>query len=137
MVTKSGKDTLSTLQNILTDIDSVSEKAVHPVSKHILINIVSTMSDRPATQKKFNSLLAEYKQFVVSGELGNAWFDMSYAEQMAVSKLNNFFVAFMPWFTLLQRPIVQLSLLNRPFLMGSLLYLTLILRNLLRQGLHV
>lgn len=36
MVTKSGQGTLSTLQNILTDIGTVGEKTDNPVSKHIL-----------------------------------------------------------------------------------------------------
>ena len=52
LVTKSGQDTFMTLQDILTDINQVSTNAVNPVAKQILLNILSTMSDRAATQQK-------------------------------------------------------------------------------------
>ena len=91
MVTKSAQDTLTTFQTILSDIDQVSTKAENSVSKHILLNIVSTMSDRAATQQKFNELLQEYRKLLVMEDIGQAWYDMSYDEQMAISKLNNFF----------------------------------------------
>jgi hypothetical protein len=47
---KSGKDTLTTLQDILGDIDEVSEMEDNLTRKQILLNITSTMSDRAATQ---------------------------------------------------------------------------------------
>lgn len=96
MVTKSGQDTLSTFQSILSDIDQVSSKTENSVCKHILLNIVSTMSDRAATQQKFNTLLEDYRKLILMDDIGQAWYDMSLAEQMALSKLNNFFAASMP-----------------------------------------
>ena len=44
-----GRGTLQTLQEMLADIDSVGENSDNLGSKHILLNIVSTMSDRAAT----------------------------------------------------------------------------------------
>ena len=57
LATKSGQDTLSTFQDILSDISNVSANAENTVCKQILFNIVSTMSDKAATQQKFNTLL--------------------------------------------------------------------------------
>ncbi|KAJ8313376.1 LOW QUALITY PROTEIN: hypothetical protein KUTeg_009066 [Tegillarca granosa] len=85
MVTKSGQDTLETY---LTLIIQFSENVV---SKTILLNIMSTMSDRAATQQKFNNLLEEYRKIMIMENLGEAWFEMTEDEQMSISKLNNFF----------------------------------------------
>lgn len=70
MVTKSGQDTLSTFQSILSDIDQVSSKTANSVCKHILLNIVSTMSDRAATQQKFNTLLEDYRKLILMDDIG-------------------------------------------------------------------
>ena len=56
MVTKSGQNTLDVLNQILRDIDEVCASTDNTLSKTILMNIVSTMSDRAATQIKFNDL---------------------------------------------------------------------------------
>ena len=50
IVTKSGKNTLNVLLQILKDIDGVCESTNNITSKTILTNIVSTLSDRAATQ---------------------------------------------------------------------------------------
>ena len=91
MATKSGSDTLTTFQNILDDINNVSRCSENEVSQKILLNIVSTMSDRAATQKKFNELLEEYRRLVMMEDLGQAWIEMSEAEQLSISKISNFF----------------------------------------------
>ncbi|KAJ8321396.1 hypothetical protein KUTeg_001052 [Tegillarca granosa] len=91
MVTKSGQDTLESLKSILSDIDHVSQFSENVVSKTILLNIMSTMSDRAATQQKFNNLLEEYRKIMIMENLGEAWFEMTEDEQMSISKLNNFF----------------------------------------------
>ncbi|WAQ97662.1 hypothetical protein MAR_030352 [Mya arenaria] len=59
--TKAGKDVLQTLQQILGDIDVVSELSENPASIQILKNISSTMSDRASTQIKFNQLLEDFR----------------------------------------------------------------------------
>ena len=51
------------------------------VNKQILLNITSTLSDKDATQVKFNELLEEYRTQILQGKLGNAWNDMSELEQ--------------------------------------------------------
>ena len=59
------------------------------------MNITSTLSDKDATQVKFNELLEEYRTQILQEKLGNAWNDMSELEQLSVSKLNNLFVDYM------------------------------------------
>ena len=59
------------------------------------MNIISTLSDKDATQVKFNELLEEYRTQILQEKLGNAWNDMSELEQLSISKLNNFFVDYM------------------------------------------
>ena len=46
------------------------------------------MSDKAATQVKFNELLEEYRTQILQEKLGNAWNDMSELEQLSISKLN-------------------------------------------------
>ena len=48
------------------------------------------MSDKDATQVKFNELLEEYRTQILQEKLGNAWNDMSELEQLSISKLNIF-----------------------------------------------
>lgn len=98
MVTKSGKDTLKTLQGILGDIDEVSEMEDKLTRKQILLNITSTMSDRAATQLKFNELLEEYRTHILKEEFEEQWDEMSYAEKSSVCTLNTFSVVYMFWF---------------------------------------
>jgi hypothetical protein len=45
------------------------------VNKQILLNIISTLSDKDATQVKFNELLEEYRTQILQEKLGNAWND--------------------------------------------------------------
>jgi len=54
LTTKSGKDTLQVLKEILTDIDEVAKDTDNQTSKEILTNITSTMSDSASTEVKFN-----------------------------------------------------------------------------------
>jgi hypothetical protein len=74
----------------LADIDSVSKNSDNLGSKQISLNIVSTMSDRAATQMKFNSLLEEYSTNILKEELRDKWEEMSDVEKLSISKLNNF-----------------------------------------------
>lgn len=91
LVTKSGQDVMNVLQEILTDINDVSKTVESDISKTILLNIVSTMSDRAATQAKFNSLLEDFRTNVLSETMAEKWCALSEAEQLSISKLNNFF----------------------------------------------
>ena len=91
LVTKSGKDMLTTLQQVLQDIKDVSEDSENDVSKRLLLNIVSTMSDRAGTQVKFNSLLEDYRNEILKEDLGDAWEELTPIEQLSVSTLCNFF----------------------------------------------
>lgn len=91
LTTKSGSDCLKTFQQILSDIDDTSVNSENVVSKEILINISSTMSDRAATQIKFNQLLEEFRTQILTEKLGAAWGEMTDSEQSSISKLNNFF----------------------------------------------
>ncbi|WAQ95042.1 SPIN3-like protein [Mya arenaria] len=79
------------LHQILGDIDALSESADKPVSREILKNISSTMSDRASTQMKFNQLLEEFRTDVLKEDLGEEWDNMSEEEQLSISKLCNFF----------------------------------------------
>lgn len=60
IITKGARDTLITFQEILSDISDASKISNSDAGKKILLNIVSTMSDRASTQIKFNDLLEEY-----------------------------------------------------------------------------
>ena len=71
IASKSGQDVLSTFQQILQDIENVSILSKSEVSKEILLNIKSTMSDRAATQIKFNTLLEEYRREVLPQTVEN------------------------------------------------------------------
>jgi hypothetical protein len=62
------------------------------VNKQMLLNITSTLSDKDATQVKFNELLEDYRTQILKEKLGNAWNDMSELEQLSISKLNILFV---------------------------------------------
>ena len=50
------------------------------------------MWDRAATQQKSNAFLEDYRKLLVMEDIGQAWHDMSYDEQMVISKLNVNFI---------------------------------------------
>ena len=87
MTTKAGKDILKTLLNILGGIEATSRNSENPVSKTILKNISSTMSDRASTQTKFNELSEVHRTDVIKEDLGDQWDNMSNEEQTSVSEL--------------------------------------------------
>lgn len=91
--TKSGRDTLSTFQEILNDIDACSKRADNEISNRILTNIVATMSDRAATEQKFHDLLQNMRADILPLVYEN-WDVLSSAEQVEISRLMNFLVAF-------------------------------------------
>ena len=93
MADKSAQTTLDTLKEILSDLTDVcnnSQSESKAPGQIILTNITSTMSDRAATEVKFNNLLEEYrKEFLPLYKDG--FNDLSAEEQAVVSKLHNFF----------------------------------------------
>ncbi|XP_071149165.1 uncharacterized protein [Mytilus edulis] len=91
MTTKAGQSVLNVLKDILSDIDDASERSDNEVSKEILLNISSTMSDRAATQLKFNELLEEFRTSVLKEKMVDTWETLSLNEQETISKLSNFF----------------------------------------------
>ena len=62
METKSAQDTLSTYKGILHDIDDRTRTRKNETSMKILLHTVATMSDRVATELKFNQLLQDYRK---------------------------------------------------------------------------
>ncbi len=90
IASKAGQDVLSTFQQILRDIDLISDQAEFQVSQRILYNITSTMSDRASTQLKFNDLLEDYRREILPEMIQN-YGDLLPEERLAAGKLCNFF----------------------------------------------
>lgn len=88
--TKSAADTLKVFKEILSDIDQVSTSSENENSKLILKHIVATMSDRAATEVKFNTLLQDYKTSLLPVIIEN-FETLSPVEQNSISKLGHFF----------------------------------------------
>uniref|UniRef100_A0A8W8JEX1 Uncharacterized protein n=1 Tax=Magallana gigas TaxID=29159 RepID=A0A8W8JEX1_MAGGI len=91
MATKSAQNTLDTFKEILQDIAD-TRKETHPQSagNEILCNIQNTMSDRAATELKFNELLESYREEVLP-QVRADYNTMNDEEKETVSRLNNFF----------------------------------------------
>lgn len=60
--TKSANDTLKVFNQILSDLDDASWLDDNYTSRSIVSNIVATMSDRAATELKFNTLLSDFRK---------------------------------------------------------------------------
>ena len=91
MATKAGKSVLGTLLEILSDTDYVSSKSHNDTSKQILLNISCTMSDRAATQIKFNELLQDFRKEVVTELYGNKWIELPEKDQYFLYRQCNYF----------------------------------------------
>ena len=87
MATKSSHDTLETFKDILQDIDDINKNGS---GNKILVNIRNTMSDRAATETKFNQLLAEYRDQILPEVVLN-YENLCEEEKMSLSRMNNFF----------------------------------------------
>jgi hypothetical protein len=121
MTTKSGQSVLGVLQDILGDIEHVSEGS-EGVSKEILLNISSTMSDRASTQLKFNELLEEFRGKILQEKMADAWEQLSASEQQSLSRLCNFFVHSICLFTWLMLLHLRCSKVIKHFLEPIHLY---------------
>ena len=87
MLTGSADLTLLTLKQILGDLDVVAGVGT---GADLLAKIKNTMSDRHIVQKKFNSLLEDYRSEILPTIISD-WKELSVAEQDQLSSLNNFF----------------------------------------------
>lgn len=63
--TKSANDTLKVVNQILSDLDDTSRLDNKETSNNIVSHIVATMSDRAATEVKFNELLTEFRKEIL------------------------------------------------------------------------
>ncbi|WAR31188.1 hypothetical protein MAR_033730 [Mya arenaria] len=86
--TKSSEDTLKVFKEILSDIDYISNS--DSVSREIVAHISATMSDRAATEMKFNSLLECYRKEILPLTYHN-YDQFSNEERSSLENLNNFF----------------------------------------------
>lgn len=89
MATKSGQSAFYTFKEILSDIVDSFSKTDSKISYQILMNISSTMSDRAATQKKFNELLEDSRTDVLKTNV--EWDALSEIEKKFMSRLMHFF----------------------------------------------
>lgn len=99
LVIKSGQDTTETFKQILFDLDQRYYDTRNLASQNILFHIRNTMSDRAATEMKFNQLLEAHRSEVLS-EIMNNWSNLDEEDKSVLSHLNNFFVVFIPLFIL-------------------------------------
>ena len=91
LTTKSAKDTLDTFKQILWDLDKVHYNPDNNItSQNLLFHIRNTMSDRAATEAKFNELLEAYREEILP-EMIKDWKDLSDELQSNLTRLNNFF----------------------------------------------
>ncbi len=103
MLTKSGEDTLGVFKEILFDIDSIYNSETNEASQNILFHLRNTMSDRAATEMKFNNLLQTYRADIIP-QMIDSWSDLDVDVQKQLTRMNNFFVACMDSFISLRLP---------------------------------
>ena len=89
--TKSSSDTLSVFHEILDDIDLACNTTTNEKSLSVFTSIKATMSDRAATEIKFNSLLESYRKSILPLTLDNYSY-FSESEKLSVDRLYNFFL---------------------------------------------
>ena len=87
----SANDTLETLKEILSDIDSVQlSLGKEAVSSRIIAKIKNTMSDRHAAEKLFNELVSDFRAEILPTIVDN-WDELSDVEREQMTCMNNFF----------------------------------------------
>lgn len=91
--TKSSEDTLKVFKEILSDINDIGDKANDEISRDILKHICATLSDRAATEVKFNELLESYRKELLPLIYTN-FNSFSQEEKSSLETLCNFFVAY-------------------------------------------
>lgn len=88
--TKSAGNTLAVLKEILQDLDTASDSDNKEVSRDIISHIKATMSDRAATELKFNDLLQTYRKEILPLTYIN-YESFSEEERSSIESLNNYF----------------------------------------------
>lgn len=63
--TKSANDTLKVFQQILSDLNESASTSDNQLSKEIICHVAATMSDRAATEVKFNDMLYSYRKEIL------------------------------------------------------------------------
>ena len=87
----SSHDTLETLKQIMSDIDSVqSVLGKEAASSKIIFKIKNTMSDRHAAEKLFNELLHDFRAEILPSVVEN-WDDLTLVGKEQITHMNNFF----------------------------------------------
>ena len=88
--TKSADTTLKVFKEILNDLDKISDVAESQVSKDIICHITATMSDRAATEVKFNALLEQYRKEILPLTYYN-YHTFTDHETISLERMSNFF----------------------------------------------
>ncbi|WAR14697.1 hypothetical protein MAR_004802 [Mya arenaria] len=88
--TKYASNTLSVLKEILEDLDCASKCSNSETSRDIVAHITATMSDRAATEVKFNDLLSTYRTEVLPLVYSN-YETFTEDEKNSMESLNNYF----------------------------------------------
>ncbi len=79
------------LQDVLQELSETAQKCgISDAAETIITNITNTMSDRAATQKSFNTLLASYRAKILPHVVTN-WDGLSDSEQSTLSQMHNFY----------------------------------------------
>lgn len=89
MVSKSAGDTLTTFKKIQDDITDICH-GKDDVGSKILCEIKNTMSDRAATESKFNAILQSYRESCLP-KITDNWDSLSKTAKQKLIEMNNFF----------------------------------------------
>ena len=83
---------MNVLQDILQELSETAQKngSSSNSADTIIANIKSTMSDRAAPQKSFNTMLANYRSDILPEVVQN-WDSLSTDEQTTLSQMHNFY----------------------------------------------
>lgn len=87
MLTGSADVILHTFKQIINDLSLISGNSI---GESVIGKIKNTMSDRHVVQKKFNSLLEDYRSDILPSVVKD-WESLSVVEKDHLSSLNNFF----------------------------------------------
>lgn len=88
--TKSSRDTLDTLKQLLGDIDEVSRNTDSGRTNLFMQHVVATMSDVAATETKLNTLLEKFRHDILP-IINQRYDDLGENEAQPITKLLNLF----------------------------------------------
>ena len=87
----SAQHTLDKLKEVLSDVElACNDGGERLVAKNILKELKNTMSDQCIVEKKFNTLLQEYREHILP-DVVTGWHSLSSEQQSSIVKMNNFF----------------------------------------------